>query len=172
MAEARWLVVIQPDQAAMQPRLRASFDRVLVEVIVDRRRGERRHANQPSVTERRRTDRRHSSNPRYALHHEQPGFRIYQAIGRIAARCVTCGAAVEWEMPEFREPPARLSIDVLHRTRIVRGTLRVPGAPDDQSRHSVSLQAFTAAGRELLSCYVPARPREAFETREEPKWEN
>lgn len=172
MSEARWLVVIQPDQAALQPRLRASFDRVLVEVIVDRRRGERRHASQPAGAERRRRDRRQPVNPRYALHHEQPGFRIYQAIGRIAARCVTCGAAVEWEMPEFREPPARLSIDVLHRTRISRETLRAPGAPDDSSRHSVSLQAFTAAGRELLSCYVPARPREAFETGEEPKWEN
>jgi hypothetical protein len=173
MPEARWLVVIQSDQAALQPRLRANFDRVLVEVVVDRRRVERRRETQPTGADRRRRDRRQPVNPRYVLHQEQPGFRIYQAIGRIAARCVACGAAVEWEMPEFREPPARLSIDVLHRTRVSRETLRAPGALDDQgARHSVALQAFTATGRQLLSCYVPARPPEAFDASEELRWEN
>jgi hypothetical protein len=158
----RWLVVVDRDQAAQEPRLRASFDRRMVEVVLDRRRGDRRQAREPAGSERRRTERRGAGNKSFRLDYTGKGFRIYQAVGRLALQCATCASVLETELPEFKEPPARLCLEVVHSERPNPDTLRPPQAAETSVRHTVEVQAHSATGRLLLSCCIPARPPEAY----------
>jgi hypothetical protein len=157
----RWLVVVDQDQAAQEPRLRASFDRRMVEVVLDRRRGERRRARERMPAERRQADRRGPGGS-FRLDYAGKGFRVYQAVGRLALRCATCASGLETELPEFNEPPARLCLEVVHSERPNPDTLRPAQAAETSVRHTVEVQAHSAAGRLLLSCCLPARPPEAY----------
>jgi hypothetical protein len=158
----RWLVVVDQDQAAQEPRLRAGFDRQMVEVVVDRRRGERRRAPDAVGWGRRQGDRRGAGGGDFRLDHAGKGFRIYQATGRLALRCATCGSALETELPEFKEPPARLCLEVVHSERANSSTLRPAQGQESSVRHTVEVQAHSATSRLLLSCCLPARPPEAY----------
>jgi hypothetical protein len=158
----RWLVVIEREQVQLYPKLRASFDRHLVRVIVDRRFGERRQNGAAVESDRRRSDRRQASTPRYGLRLEGRGFQVFEAEGRFPVQCATCGSLVESEMPQFGEPPARLKFAVVHSETQASGTLHAPQVTKTRVKHLAEFEAFTSSGRLLLSCRVPARPRESF----------
>jgi hypothetical protein len=63
-----------------------------------------------------------------------------------AADCPTCQAAVWFEMPRFSEPPLRLRLQVEHEDVLPK-----------RSRHLVSMEAFGATDRPLLSFQVVGR---------------
>jgi hypothetical protein len=154
-----WMVVVGRGDAVHAARLRAGFDRDLVEVIVDRRDGERRQTDGPVTAERRHGDRR---GGRFRLDHEANGVRVYRANGRLGRRCSTCGTVVELEPPDLREPPAWLSLEVVHRERPPVTTLHSAYVPDVLVRHTGEVEVRSATGRLVLSCSVPARPPEAY----------
>lgn len=158
MIAARWVVVVRREHAALSSSLRGSFDRRFVEVILDRRQGERRRSVAVTGTERRHTDRRRPPRSRFRLAHEADGFQVFECDGRVLVQCGECAEALEYEMPHFREPPARLNVEVLHVRKAVVGTLRPQLGAEAYVQHSAEIQAFTAAGRPLLSCRLPARP--------------
>jgi len=116
-----------------------------VEVVVDRRRGERRHgtpqeAGDQRLAGRRSADQHPAQTPPFRLAQRGDGFEAYEATAPVAARCPACGAMVSVEMPRFAEPPVRLDLTVVHET-----------IPPDRARHMVDLQSFSATGRVLLT---------------------
>src|SRR5437867_1635668 len=149
-----WLIIVRADRPALSERLRRTFARApWVDVILDRRRAERRRDTSLSPVERRLSDRRSAQEdqtrtPTHRLAGQVEGFTVYQAMGLTAARCPECGAgaAVWFEMPRFAEPPARLELDVRHES--VQGK---------QARHFVELRAATPTGRALLASRILTR---------------
>ena len=137
--------------------LRRSFARsAWVDVVMDRRRGERRHAVGRAPGGERRTGGRrcedHASRhaPAFRLAHRGDGFLVYEATGPELAHCPQCGAVLSVELPRFSEPPVRLDVIVLHES--------LP--PDHtRARHAVEVQSFSATGRVLLASRLLARTR-------------
>lgn len=156
-----WLVVVARDRRDLLARLGRSFAGTpMIDLVLDRRQGERRRQDTPGPGDRRRGDRRRPatlarSSPAggYRLIQRAEGFDVFQAEARASARCPECAALIEFEMPRFGELPARLDLLVVH-------TERTP--------HAVETQAFRASGRPFLACRMLARrcadggsPREA-----------
>ena len=151
-APPQWLIVVSQERRHIHARLRHSFAAGPVEVILDRRQRERRRASVRVYTDRRGADRRGLPTLRdrpldngYRLIQQADGYQVYQAEGRVPARCPVCANALRFEMPRFVEPPARLDIEVIHSDRA------------SSAQHFVEIQAFRASGRSLLACRVMAK---------------
>lgn len=148
----RWIIIVEPSRPEILGGLRRTFQRVpWVEVLLDRRRGERRHADESSQSDRRLGDRRRREDdrtrvPDYRLAHRGEGHDVFELNSLAGARCPACEAMVRFEMPRFAEPPARLELTVAHET-----------IQPKHARHVVELQSFTSTGRPLLASRVTAR---------------
>ena len=150
----RWVIVTRVDRPEVYPKLQGSFaGSPWVEVVIDRRLGERRNgtsapARDRRLAGRRSTDQDPAQTPAFRLAHWGNGFEAYEATGPVPGRCPKCGAMVSVELPRFPEPPVRLEITVVHE----------PVQPD-RSRHVVELQSYSATGRVLLASRLFARTR-------------
>lgn len=144
-----WLIVLQPNQRALYEVLRKSLkEESPVTVIYDRRFRERRRGSVSSRSDRRRTDRR-QRRPNGWLYEaeivrivaappsreEAPGPRPASEPPLTSRACPDCGTELEFEMPRFPQPPARLDIEPIHAGL----------------QHFVEIHAFTVTGRPLLS---------------------
>jgi|RhiMetdeSRZDD1v2_1073273.scaffolds.fasta_scaffold75731_5 hypothetical protein len=157
----RWLIVVQHAQRDLYQILREKFESLGIVVIVDRRRAERRRDAAGRAVDRRRTDRR-QRRPIAWLYPAETSDLIAPDIARLAFTagpipategtgfvtntCPDCGITVEFELPRFEEPPARVTVTVAHRTDPTFGV-----------QHFVDVLAFTAAGRPLPSQRVQAQ---------------
>jgi hypothetical protein len=143
---ARWVIVTRVERPEVYPVLQRSFaGSPWVEVVVDRRRGERRHgttegAGDQRLAGRRSADQDLAQTPPFRLAQRGDGFEAYEATAPVAGRCPACGAMVSVEMPRFAEPPVGLDLTVVHET-----------IPPGRARHMVELQSFSATGRVLLT---------------------
>jgi hypothetical protein len=140
----RWLIVLQANQRALYEVLRQSLKADSpVSVIYDRRFRERRRGSVSARSDRRRTDRRQRRPSGWFYEAEivrvvaespsggeAPGSRAASAVV-----CAECGTELEFDMPRFPLPPARLETEPIHAG----------------SQHFVEIHAFTATGRPLLS---------------------
>jgi hypothetical protein len=147
----RWIIVVHPSRPDVHLSLRRTFQHApWVEVLLDRRRGERRRADAPLETERRLGGRRREDDrgrvPEYRLAHHGDGHDVFEASTLAGARCPECEQMVRFEMPRFAEPPARLDVTVVHEN-----------VQPKHARHFVELQSFTSTGRPLLASRVTAR---------------
>ena len=161
MATSRWLIVVQPNQSDLYEALRQSIkDDSPVMVIYDRRFRERRRGSESSRGDRRRTDRRQRRPGGWLYECEVLRIEPAEDTGAAAAKrreappdvgtraCPECGVPLEFEMPRFPQPPARLEIQTIH------AAARGPGV-----QHYVEIQAFSATGRPLLLQRNQARRR-------------
>lgn len=125
-----------------------------VEVVLDRRRGERRQRGTRSLTDdrrlaaRRSTDQDPAQTPAFRLAHRGDGFATCEATAPVPGRCAQCGAMVSIEMPRFAEPPVRLDLTVAHEP-----------IPPDRARHLGEFQSYSATGRVLLASRMVVRTR-------------
>ena len=148
----RWIIVVQPSRPETLASLRRTFQRSpWVEVLLDRRRGERRRAAEAPEVERRLGDRRRREDdrtrvPDYRLAHRGEAHEVFEANSLAAARCPDCASTVRFEMPRFVEPPAHLELAVIHEA----------GQPN-RPRHYVELQSFTSTGRPIVASRVAGR---------------
>jgi len=147
------MIVVLANRSELYSKLRRNFERAgRVEVVVDRRRGDRRQRSSPVERDWRLSDRRNgageSQATAYRLAQRGDGFEVYEAAGPVRTRCPDCGVTVRCEMPRFAEPPSRLELDVVHEINHAR-----------YARHFAELRAFTATGRLLLSYRTMARVR-------------
>jgi hypothetical protein len=154
----RWTIVVRASDAQLYDKIRQRFMVApWVAVILDRRRRDRRQGEGlPPVEQRlgeRRSERRDPSLPRtHRLSQQQPGLAVYEQMDVEAATdCPTCRATIWFEMPRFSEPPFRLQLQVEHEDVAAR-----------HSRHHVSIDAFGAAGRSILSFRTMARTARRF----------
>ena len=150
----RWVIVTRVDRPEVVPALRRTFAAsAWVDVVVDRRRGERRHgavqvAGERRLAGRRNADRDPAQTPPFRLAHRADGFEAYEATGPVPGRCPECGAMVSIELPRFVEPPVHLDLTVVHE----------PIQPN-RARHLVDVQSFSATGRVLLASRLLVRTR-------------
>ncbi|HEV8311410.1 MAG TPA: hypothetical protein VGW35_27440 [Methylomirabilota bacterium] len=73
----RWLFIVRPDQEHLYAQLRRAFEGVdLVDVVVDRRRADRRREDRPVDVDRRRTERRVPLTKAEEQLWEIAGFRL------------------------------------------------------------------------------------------------
>lgn len=148
----RWIIVVQPSRPETLASLRRTFQRSpWVEVLLDRRLGDRRQADAPPAVERRLADRRRREDdrtrvPDYRLAHRGEGHEVFESNSLAGARCPDCASTVRFEMPRFVEPPAHLELAVIHAA-----------GEANRRRHFVELQSFTSTGRPLLASRVAAR---------------
>jgi hypothetical protein len=144
------VIVAQVNRAEVYPALRRSFaGSAWVEVVLDRRQGERRRGPvQPTedrrLAGRRTADQDPTQTPAFRLAQRGDGFEAYEATAPVQDRCLECGAMVSVEVPRFAEPPFRLDLTVVHAA----------GA-----RHVVELQSLSATGRVLLASRLFVRTR-------------
>ena len=116
----RWVVVTRPDRPGLQDELAWRYRHTpWVEVLADRRRGQRRRRHEPCEVDLRVGERRgvpgdQTHKAEYRLVREGDGFEVYEATGHAAALCPQCGATVTLEMPRSGEPPAQLGVHVSH----------------------------------------------------------
>jgi hypothetical protein len=153
-ARSRWVIVVPVGRADTYAALRRRFGRSpWVDVLMDRRRGERRHgtAGLPTV-ERRRTPRRKPAgrpappgDSLFRLAHQLDGCDVYEATSPECGSCPDCGVLVSLELPRFAEPPVRLELVLLHEPT-AHGV-----------RHVGELQSLSATGRLLLSSRLVGR---------------
>lgn len=127
----------------------------MVDVLADRRRGERRRRQEPCALDLRLGERRgvpgdRTQRPAYRLARQGDGFDVYEATGHAAARCPDCGATVMFEMPRSGEPPARLDLHVAHDDMAL---------DQHRARHVVELFMYAFSGRPLLAARSFARTR-------------
>jgi hypothetical protein len=147
----RWVIVVQVTRPEVYAQLRRVFTGARwVEVVVDRRRGERRRRDELPEAERRLGGRRREDDsarvPEYRLAQHGDGHDVYEATTLAGAPCPECELTVRFEMPRFVEPPARLDLTVVHET-----------VQPKHARHFVELQSFSTTGRTLLASRVTAR---------------
>ena len=153
---SRWVIVAAADRPETYPILRRNFaGSVWVEVVVDRRKGERRQrshkhaaATDRRLAGRRSMDRNEAQVPPFRLAQQGDGFAVYEATTPVPGRCSQCGAMVSVEIPRFVEPPVQLDLTVVHES-----------IQPDRARHLVDLQSFSATGRVLLASRLLARTR-------------
>jgi hypothetical protein len=154
-ARPRWVIVVPVDRPDAYAMLRRSFARSpWVDVVVDRRRGERRQAGEAApAVERRTSGRRRKAagdpapEPAFRLAHRGDGCEVYEATAPEVTRCPECGATVSIELPRFVDPPVRLELVVRHE----------PTATGERARHVVELQSFSPTGRVLLATRLAGR---------------
>jgi hypothetical protein len=154
----RWVIVVQGNRPDLLTSLRRNFaGSAWVNVVEDRRRGERRRDTDsgPGVNRRRsggrrNADRDRAPGPVFRLAHRGDGTEVYEAVGPESGRCPGCGATVSVELPRFVEPPVRLVLTVVHEP--------VAGG---RARHAVELQSFSATGRVLLATRLLGRTLES-----------
>jgi hypothetical protein len=152
-ARSRWVIVVPVGRADRYAALRRHFGRSpWVDVVMDRRRGERSpHDVSGAVVERRTASRRKPvSNaptpaPRFRLAHQLEGCDVYEATSPESGRCPDCGVVVSLELPRFAEPPVRLEL-VLRHEPTAHGV-----------RHVGECQSLSATGRVLLSMRLVGR---------------
>jgi hypothetical protein len=156
-ARPRWVIVVPVDRPDTYTALRRRFARSpWVDVVVDRRRGQRRQDGEAALTVERRTAgrRRAASDPApesaFRLAHHGDDREVYESMAPESARCPECGAPVSVELPRFVEPPVRLELVVLHEPVPTEG-----GA----ARHVVEVQSFSPTGRVLLATRLAGRTR-------------
>jgi hypothetical protein len=155
----RWFLVIKPEQRELLEILQERLDGSGVEVVIDRRRRERRRGSFGPAMDRRQADRRRQKPVAHVAVAGVPEVASHQPSAKgparieaprpnedLAQRCPTCAEAVELEMPRFPHPPARVEMEVGHLTGNGR-----------EGHHYVEIAAFTVSGRLLLSQRVPAR---------------
>jgi hypothetical protein len=154
----RWILVIKPDQRELLEVLRERLHESGVEVLVDRRRRERRRGSLGPGMDRRVKERRRQRPIAHVSVAAEPDAVILPVPAEasdgakarpsdaLSQRCPTCAEAVELEMPRFPHPPARVEMEVGHLTGNGR-----------DGRHYVEIAAFTVSGRLILSQRVPAR---------------
>src|SRR5262245_45935660 len=122
VASPRWVVVTHPERLGLLEELTWQFRAApWVEVLADRRRGERRKRQMPGGADLRVGERRgmpgdRTQRPAYRLARKADGFDVYEATGFAPAQCPDCGATVMFEMPRSAEPPARLDLHVVHES--------------------------------------------------------
>jgi hypothetical protein len=153
-ARSRWVIVVPVGRADTYAALRRRFGRSpWVDVLMDRRRGERRHgdAGLPTV-ERRSSPRRkvvespaHTGEVLFRLVYQLDGCDVYEATTLESGPCPDCGVLVSMELPRFAEPPVRLELVVRHEST-AHGV-----------RHVGELQSSSATGRLLLSTRIVGR---------------
>jgi hypothetical protein len=150
-ARARWVVVVKPNRPEAFAALRRHFAQsVWVEVVIDRRRGDRRQASDQTPVERRRGGRRIADPapmPTFRRAHRAEDFDVYEAVTPLPGHCPECRATLSVELPRFAEPPVRLELAVVHET----------AAPPDRVRHSVELQSLSPTGRVLMATRLFAK---------------
>jgi hypothetical protein len=156
----RWFLVIKPDQEELFQLLRERLDGTGVEVLIERRRRERRRGSLGPAMDRRTIERRRqrpiallstAAAPQEASDPAPTAASSRAAAARpqngaVTHRCPTCAAAIELELPRFPHPPARVEMEIGH----VTGNGR-------DGQHYVEIAAFTVSGRLILSQRVPAR---------------
>jgi hypothetical protein len=153
-ARSRWVIVVPIGRADSYAALRRRFGRSpWVDVLMDRRRGERRHGDAGAPTVERRTTPRRKPAGRpappgdylFRLAHQLDGCDVYEATSPESGPCPECGVLVSLELPRFAEPPVRLELVVRHEPT-AHGV-----------RHVGELQSLSATGRLLLSTRLVAR---------------
>jgi hypothetical protein len=149
---ARWVVVVKVNRPEAFAALRRNFAQsAWVEVVIDRRRGDRRKASAGTSVERRLAGRRTADRdpaqlPDFRRAHRAEDFEVYEATTPLPGRCPECGAVLSVELPRFADPPVRLELAVVHETI----------APD-RVRHAVELQSLSPTGRVLLATRLVVR---------------
>jgi hypothetical protein len=149
---ARWVVVVKKDRPDTFAALRRNFaGSAWVEVVVDRRRGDRRRAALGTPVERRRggrrtVDRDSAQVPTFRRAQRSDDCEVYEATTPLPGRCPQCGAGLSVELPRFAEPPDRLELSVVHES-----------VPPDRVRHAVELQSLSPTGRVLMATRLFAR---------------
>ena len=152
-SEPRWIIVARPDRPGFLDELAWRYRQApWVEVLADRRRGERRRQQEGRGVDLRLRERRGVQGdptriPAYRLVRQGEGFDVYEATGFAPARCEECGATVMFEMPRSSEPPWRLDLQVVHEQV----------EPRPRSRHAVDLLLYASTGRPLIACRCFAR---------------
>jgi hypothetical protein len=149
----RWVIVVPVGRAETYTALCRRFARTpWVDIVIDRRRGDRRQlrGNVPLV-ERRSAQRRDAikddltGKPLFRLAHEVDGCDVYEATMPESAPCPDCRVSISFELPRFAEPPVRLDLLVRHES-----TAAGP-------RHLGELQSYSPTGRVLLSTRLVGR---------------
>ena len=157
-ARSRWVIVVPTERPDTYAALRRRFARTpWVDVVVDRRSGERRQevAGAPGV-ERRTAKRRKTATPEpastsqpvFRLAHLLDGCEVYESTALEFRACPECRVMVSVELPRFVEPPVRLELLVRHEQ---------PPAERGVVRHVVELQSFSPTGRVLLATRLAGR---------------
>jgi hypothetical protein len=142
-----WIIVVHRDQPDLDARLRHVYAKApWVEVVRDRRQGERRQHAVPPGDDARLAEQRGASGHRLA--YTARGYTVHEAMSVITARCGPCGLLVSFELPRFAEPPIRLDVEVVHE--VIQ-----PKHP----RHAVELRAATATRAEALALRLTAVTR-------------
>jgi hypothetical protein len=156
---SRWVIVVPVGRSDTYVALRRSFARSpWVDVVMDRRRGERRRqeSGPEPLIERRTTPRRKGAardpapDSAFRLAHQMDGCEVYESTAPESGHCPECRALISAELPRFTEPPMRLDLVVQHES--------IPGG----ARHVMELQSFSPTGRVLLATRLTghARPSE------------
>ena len=154
-----WLVIVRRDRPELVDRLRSLFAKGLVHTVLDRRVTERRRGLSPGDPDRRRVERRRTAPTGFRVAHQADGYLVLESLERVPISCPDCGVSLEFEMPQFREPPARVAIEARHLERVAGPPARMGSAASSpQAQHMVELMAYTSTGRPMLSCVAQARP--------------
>lgn len=158
----RWLIVVQRAQHDLYEVLRQGFQSLGVVAILDRRRAERRRGGEAAGVDRRRADRR-QRRPMAWVYSFQPSDVLGPDVDRldltpgpmpssectlVDSTCPECALAVQYEMPRFSEPPARVDTAIMHHSDQTFGV-----------QHYVDVQAFTETGHALPRQRVQAQRR-------------
>jgi len=160
-ARPRWVIVVPVGRPDTYATFRHRFARSpWVDVVMDRRRGERRQktGTTPPVERRifgpRTTGERRplstsdpGASPVFRLAHRGPDWELYESTEPERGRCPECGVLVTIEVPLFAEPPVRFELLVRHE----------PASP--KARHVVELQSFSPTGRVLMATRLVGRTR-------------
>jgi hypothetical protein len=151
---SRWVIVVPVGRADTYAALRRRFGRSpWVDVVMDRRRGERPVPNADVPTVERRTAQRRKAAGNAAptpesvfrLAHQLEGCDVYEATSAQSGRCPDCGVLVSLDLPRFAEPPVSLDL-VLRHEPTAHGV-----------RHVGDFQSLSATGRVLLSTRLVGR---------------
>jgi hypothetical protein len=149
----RPFVIVQPGAGELQSWLAERLAGKAV-VFADRRRAERRQEELPGSPDRRQAERRRLLPPRFGGWRRDLGYQML--FGADAFRrppvpdyafsfCGDCQRPLDFSMPRFVEPPARVDMQARHL---------LAGA---EVRHVVDLEASLASGQTLLAASVDAR---------------
>jgi hypothetical protein len=151
---SRWVIVVPVGRADTYAGLHRRFGRSpWVDIVMDRRQGDRRQLEgDVPLADRRIAQRRNAvkddstGEPLFRLAHQLEGCDVYEATMPVSGACPECGVLVNFDLPRFAEPPVRLELLVRHES--------TPAG----ARHYGELQSFSPTGRVLLSTRLLGRP--------------